>query len=472
MDQDIKMRELFCRPADERALLAYCMHDLTSYFAVCARLDANDFLYSQHETMMLLLHSLSTKGSEKFDTHLIMSEASAQGILEDIGGAKYVQTISNMNVSAQNFEIHLNAVVEATTKYKLYRLLSEQTVNLGDNAKDGLSSADLLSSVEAEIMDLSMSGFNIDEPINLAEGLDEFLDKLKDNKIDLSGLSTGYPVLDKQIDGMIAGTLLVVAARKKMGKSALLTNIATHVAYNLNTPVLYVDTELSFAEWRTRALANLSGVKERSIKHGGYDDFTYNKLKKCSKIVGNGKLFHEFMPGYSVDKLVALYKKYRYKEKIGLIVFDYLKEPDSTSIDRQRKEYQVLGDVTTKLKDLAGQLDIPAITAVQLNRSNDVADSDRIARYADVVCHWAQRDDEERDEGGDVSGTHKLIIRDTRRGGATSEHGIGYMFFKETLNIREVPIDRQYFTNFERIVNEDSAGEPCDYEGYENEKLS
>jgi hypothetical protein len=257
-----------------------------------------------------------------------------------------------------------------------------------------------------------------------------------------------------------------------MGKSAFLTNVAINVAYLQRIPVLYVDTELTFQEWRTRALAKIANVKERTIKHGGYDNVTYAKLQKCIELVEKGKLFHEYMPGYSVDKLVALYKKYRYKEKIGLIVFDYLKEPDSSSVERQRKEYQLLGDVTTKLKDLAGRLEIPALTAVQLNRDNDIADSDRIARYADVICHWGQRSDDEREEGGDACGTHKLVIRDTRRGGATSEHGIGYMFFKEYLDVKEVPIDRQHFTNFERVVNNDSAGDYTDYDGYENEDLS
>ena len=47
---------------------------------------------------------------------------------------------------------------------------------------------------------------------------------------------------------MVAGTLLVIAARIKQGKSTFLSNIATHVAYTLDTPVLYVDTALSFNE--------------------------------------------------------------------------------------------------------------------------------------------------------------------------------------------------------------------------------
>lgn len=464
-----KSQELFCRPADERALLSYCMADLSHYFAVCSKLSPKDFLYSQHEMIMLLFEVLASKGAENFDTNLLIAEATANGVLDSVGGPKYIQTISNIHVDPSNFDIYLKAVCEAVTKYKLYNLLLDKTAAIEKNAKDGLESVELMSNVESSLLDLSMSGVNIDEPINLGDGIDEYIDLLKENKIDLSGMSTGYPILDKQIDGMVNGTLMVVAARKKMGKSTFLTNIAIHVAYLLNKPVLYVDTELSFKEWRSRAISTISGVKEREIKHGGYDDFTYGKLKKASRIIKKGKLLHEYMPGYSVDKLVALYKKYRHKEDIGLIVFDYLKEPDSTSIDRQRKEYQILGDVTTKIKDLAGQLDIPALTAIQLNRQNDIADSDRVARYADVICVWGTRDPEEVDVGSKDCGSHKLVIKDTRRGGATSDEGIGYNFFKEFLKIREVAADKQYFTNFDKVVNHDAADGD---DAYKDEELS
>ena len=118
---------------------------------------------------------------------------------------------------------------------------------------------------------------------------------------------------------------------------------------------------------------------------------------------------------------------------------------------------------------MSGQLNIPAVTAVQLNRDKDIADSDRIARYADVIALWRYRSTEEMETGGAECGTHKLVIKDSRRGGATSDTGIGYRFHKEFLQIKEVPIDKQYFTNFEKTVNFDSAGE---YEGYENEELS
>lgn len=454
---ELQSTEIFCRPAEERALMAYAMKDVNHYYSILSKLSPSDFLYSQHQMLLMLFSSLVSKGAETLDANLVIAEAQANGVLDNIGGLKYIKTLDSMKLTKANFDVYLNAVVEASTKYKLHDLLEESLGSVINNAKEGLDSAELLSRAEGKLFNLSLSNLNIEEPKNLADGLKEYVEERRNNKVEIMGIPTGYPIFDKQIDGMVPATLLIIAARKKIGKSAFLTNVALHVAIRERKPVLYVDTELSYEEWRPRALSVLSGVPERDIKHGGYDDRSYGRLLKAINVIDRGaKIFHEYMPGYSVDKLIALYKKYKVKENLGLIAFDYLKEPDSSSVEKQRKEYQILGDVTTKIKDLAGQLKIPAITAVQLNRDNDIADSDRIARFGDVICNWSVRTKEEIEEGGITCGSHKLVIKDSRRGGSTSEHGIGFNFFKEYITIKEVTADKQYFANFDKVVNNDS----------------
>jgi replicative DNA helicase len=166
------------------------------------------------------------------------------------------------------------------------------------------------------------------------------------------------------------------------------------------------------------------------------------------------------MPGYTIEKVVALYKKYKLKHDIGLMVFDYIKEPSlNASADRQRREYQILGDVTTKLKDLAGELDIPCLAAIQINREGNVADSDRVARYADIIMQWMKRSKEEQENGSEKSGQYKLVIRETRRGGSTPEEGIGYYFFKEKLIIQEADAEFQMIGRFKdgEVINHDSS---------------
>jgi hypothetical protein len=206
----------------------------------------------------------------------------------------------------------------------------------------------------------------------------------------------------------------------------------------------------------------ISGIKERIIKHGGYTEEEYDKIKNCLKLVEKGKLFHQHMPNYSVEKLTALYKKYKIKEGIGLAIFDYIKEPSSTSVDRSRKEWQILGDVTTRLKDLSGELDIPFLTAVQLNRDEDVAGSDRISWFADIIMQWMEKKEEELEKGGKEGGQFKLVVRDTRRGGATPKEGIGYKFFKTKLRIEEVDAPFQLVKYGEEVINYESDDEDAE----------
>ena len=455
--KELELKQMFCKATDERALMAFSFKSMDYFYSLVAKMTEKDFLYNEHSTLFVLLKSLLNKGIEKFDLAMVIDVARNEGCLQSIGGIDYIQSISNVSVSHGNFNIYLDNVLEASTKYKLHSLLKNGLADVVDNAKTDTKSDELMGAVENKILNLSTSSKAIAEPKDFAEGLAEFIEERKENKIEQSGLSTGYTILDKQIDGLIPGTLFVVSARLKEGKSTLLTNMALNAAYRLEKTVLYIDTEMPFSQWRTRAIAALSGVKERDIIHGGYSKENYSQIiEKCVRLVDKGRLYHEYMPGYSVDKVVALYKKYKIKHNLGLIMFDYLKEPDPTSTDRSRKEYQLLGDITTVLKDLAGQLDIPAVTAVQINRSGQIADSDRIARYGDVIAQWMSKDTKELEEDGYQAGTHKLVVRDTRRGGATPEEGIGYHFFKEQLFIKEVGIENQKI-DYSRLINKGTA---------------
>jgi len=452
---DEEVKEMFCRPGDERALIHYSLKDINNFYTICSKMTVNDFLYLQHKTMFLIMKSIVDKNVGNLDTSMVISEAQAEGVFSNIGSYDYIRSINEMHLPNENFDTYLENVVEASTKYKLFNSLNDNIDEITKNSKKGKSSADLIGRVENNILDLSTESKAIHEPINLGDGLREYIDEKRTNRVEMSGISTGYPILDKQLDGLVPGTLTVISARKKMGKSTFLSNVASYISFMSKIPVLYIDTEMTFPEWRDRIVAHMSGVKERTVKHGGYNDDQYKRIMKCVKIIENAKLFHEYMPGYSLEKIVALYKKYKIKHGIGLGIFDYLKEPDSSSLDRQRKEYQVLGDVTTKLKDLAGELDIPFLTAVQLNRSNDIADSDRIARYGDVIAQWGEMTADDIEVGGRECGRYKLVIKDSRRGGSTPEHGIGYWFFKQTLSIKEVTAPNQIIKEYgrEEVVN-------------------
>ncbi len=452
-------KELFYRPSDERTVLSICLRDIDHFYDLSTKLTASDFLGKEHQIMFVLMNSLIESGVSKIDLPMLITKAQNDGVIDMIGGVSYIQSIFNIDASSDNFTHYINDLLEASTKYKAFISLSSSLDSFVENAQSGESSDSLINKVEISLLDMTFRNTLTENPIRFGDGLSEYIDERKDSKITMSGLSSGFPIFDKQIDGLIPGTLTIIGARKKMGKSAFLTNMALHNAYRMGVGVLYIDTELTFYEFSSRALSILSGVKERDIKHGGYTPEDYRSLKSAQKLINKGKLFHKYMPGFTIESVVALCKKYHLKEKIGLIFFDYLKEPSIDSTPQGRKEYQILGDITTKMKDLAGILNIPIVSAVQLNRSGIVADSDKVSRFSDILAFWSVRTEDERRLCGPEGGQYKLTIKDTRRGGSTPEEGIGYFFFKDRILIREVKAPDQFFMSGGNETVDDNIGE-------------
>ncbi len=447
-----KSAHTFCDAYNERGILSAMSHSEDNFFNVLARVEETDFLAPESRAFFSILCLLNKAGYSKC-SKLLLTKTSIDLNFEDTCSEAFIDAILNVPVPDKDLPNLITKLIDDSTKYKLFSKLNLHTDSVLANASSlaSVSSDDLINGVQADLISLSIHSEAIAEPKHISDGLDEYIESIMDDHIPVIGISTGFPILDKVIDGLIPGTLMIVAARKKMGKSTVLTNIATHVAVNDGLPTLYVDTEMTFKEWRDRVLAIISGVQERTIKHGGFrnDKEVFRRIQEAAKYLKKSKLFHHYLPGYNLEKITALYKKYKFKEDIKLAVFDYIKEPESSSVEAGRKEYQILGDVTTRLKDLSGQLDIPFLAAVQVNRTGDVADSDRVARYGDIVAFWGLRDLKKAEEEAvdlDIAGHYGLCIRDTRRGGTTGEWGIGFKFKKTKLRIVEVSQENQVET--------------------------
>jgi len=221
-------------------------------------------------------------------------------------------------------------------------------------------------------------------------------------------------------------------------------NWATHMAMVERVPVLYIDTEMTTGEVQTRQLSLISGIPERIIINGLYinDKRQTEAVYYALEIMEMLPYIHKYMPGYRIDDVKSMVRKYKVKEDIGAFFFDYIKMVDLT---KNLNESQMLGIITSSLKDLAGSLQIPCITAVQLKRdshdkskvgSDAVGDSDKILRYCNLLMSLTSKNKREIDSDGVDCGTHRLQILDNRSG-SDLYHGIDLLFNKPVLKISE-----------------------------------
>lgn len=450
----------FVDAGSERAVLTCIINNIDALVDVSAKLTESDFLTTPYRALFSILTDLFDTGVKSFDLMAVVDLASEKGLLETVGNVELIQAMMSSHIDLANLAVYVDKVLDCSLKLKLYKQAHYIQQDLLSNNNKNCSSDSLIAKAENRIIQVSMDSKKVEDALEITSGLRELVKGFGDNPVEISGISTGFPLLDKALNGLTNGSLTVIAARMKIGKSLIMMNMATHIAFTLGKPVLYIDTELKTVEVQTRLLAHVSAVPERDILTGKY----LNNQDYCIRLdsgldkLDEGTLLHKYYPGYTIDGLVSLIRKYHAKNNLGAVFFDYIKLPESSTNDV--KESQELGRVATTLKDIAGKLDIPVIAAAQMKRGNkdkhgpntyhsdqDVADSDKIARYCNNLLALGKKSQKEIEEDGIDCGTHRLQVLLARAGGAMY-NGIDLSCHFPTLTMYQAKKIPQRFMEF------------------------
>ncbi len=246
---------------------------------------------------------------------------------------------------------------------------------------------------------------------------------LKDQKNDgTCGIPSKYPAFDKYFT-YDKGELVVVEARLKQGKSTLLMNEAVDKALK-GIPTLIVDTEMNDKIFTLRLLSHLSGISTDMIKRGNYQDHRQKqKVEDAISIVKKMPLVHLYQEEIDLNRIFIECK--RLKRTIGLqfVVFDYIKSDSDDA-------YNELGKMTNFLKNrIAGGLDMAVLSACQLNRNDQVADSDKIERYMSTAIYWRRKTNAEIERDTPAAGNFMAQIKVNRNGESMDDPEYDYIDF-------------------------------------------
>jgi len=223
----------------------------------------------------------------------------------------------------------------------------------------------------------------------------------------LSGLATGFTDLDQRMGGLQASDLVIIAGRPSMGKTALATNIAYHVAkaYAANpdgdTPldgavVGFFSLEMSAEQLATRIIAEQSYIPSERIRRGRIDSDEFDRIVEVSQELQNLPLFIDQTGGISVAQLAARARRLKRQRGLGFVIVDYLQLLSGSSKRAQEGRVQEVTEITTGLKALAKELHVPILALSQLSRQvenredkrpqlADLRESGSIEQDADVV---------------------------------------------------------------------------------------
>lgn len=225
----------------------------------------------------------------------------------------------------------------------------------------------------------------------------------------LSGVATGLTDLDNKMGGLQSSDLIIIAGRPGMGKTALATNIAFNIAkaYRGETQgdgtmravnggiVGFFSLEMSSEQLATRILAEQSGVPSYKIRRGSITDDEFQRITDAAAELQRVPFFIDQTGGISIAQLVARARRLKRQRGLDVIVVDYI-QLLSGSKSKGDNRVQEITEITTGLKALAKELQVPLIALSQLSRQvesrddkrpqlSDLRESGSIEQDADIV---------------------------------------------------------------------------------------
>ncbi|MEI8291105.1 MAG: replicative DNA helicase [Verrucomicrobiota bacterium] len=338
-------------------------------------------------------------------------------LLDQVGGIAYLSQLQDAVPSAANLSYYLDIVRE---KHLLRKLITTCSGVVGKVYDYEGNVEELLDEVEKEVLRVNESraqGGNL--PIKTLVG--KAVEKIQnyfDRKGALDGLATGFMDLDKMTDGLHGKEMIVIAARPSMGKTSLAMNIAEHVALELNLPVGVFSLEMGAESLIMRMMCSLARVNMRNIRDGFMAETDFPKLTSAASRLSRAPLFIDDTAGLSILQLRARARRMAQQHGIKLFVIDYLQLLNSTARRSQENRQQEIADISSGIKALAKELDVPVIVLSQLNRELE-KDKSRKPRLSDL------RESGSIEQDADLVGLlYKPDSGDDEEGNATESDGV------------------------------------------------
>lgn len=333
----------------------------------------------------------------------------------DLGGMTIGQYLARLAAEATTI---INAYDYGRTVYDL--ALRRDLIRIGEDIVNTAFDAPVETPPSAQIEDAERQLYELAETGRYDGGFQRFSQALNlavdmaakafQRDGSLSGIATGLRDLDHKMGGLQPSDLIIVAGRPGMGKTSLATNIAYNVARSYRAEVQadgtmrpisggivgFFSCEMSAEQLATRIIAERSGISSSAIRRGGITEGDFERIREHSVQLQSLPFYVDETGGLSIAQLTARARRLKRQKGLDLLVIDYIQLLQGSGKRAKDNRVQEITEITTNLKALAKELNVPIIALSQLSRKvedrdekrpqlSDLRESGSIEQDADVV---------------------------------------------------------------------------------------
>ncbi len=332
----------------------------------------------------------------------------------DLGGVTIPQYLARLAAEATtiiNAEDYGRTIHDLAVRRDLI-LIGEDIVNAAYDAPISAKPRDHIEEAERKLYSIAETGRYDGGFQRFSDALATAVDmaaKAWERDGRLSGTATGLTDLDRMLGGLQPSDLVIIAGRPGMGKTALATNIAFNIAKahefrpkpdgsheTINGGIVgFFSLEMSAEQLATRIISEQSGVPSYKIRRGDISEPEFHRVAEAAREMQTIPFYIDQTGGISIAQLTARARRLKRQRGLDVLVVDYL-QLLSASRNRSDNRVQELTEITTGLKALAKELNVPILALSQLSRQvesrddkrpqlSDLRESGSIEQDADVV---------------------------------------------------------------------------------------
>lgn len=322
--------------------------------------------------------------------------------LNIVGGIEYISEVIDSVATAANLDYYIKIVKD---KAVMRNLIETATDIVTDAYEEDEDITHMLDEAEKKILNVvkerQTSDFiHIKDAIAVAQ---ENLEKLSQNKSDITGLPTGFYDLDKAASGLHPGEMIIIAARPGMGKTAFALNIATNAAQHTKKAIAIFNLEMPAEQLVNRMRSAVGQIDSYKIQTGQMNHEDWKRINEANSQLAETNIQIVDDAGITASEIKAKCRTLANKEEgLGLVIIDYLQLVTSGG-KRPESRQQEVSDISRALKTMAMELKVPVIALAQLSRSaekrennqpmlSDLRESGSIEQDADMVLFINRND--------------------------------------------------------------------------------
>jgi replicative DNA helicase len=338
--------------------------------------------------------------------------------------------LADASVSGANTRYYIELIQNKAYLRNLI-LTSQQIAEDGFNSEEDID--DIMDKAEKSLLNVTRtrrtSEFrNAKEVVGVVL---ENIQKMSENRSNITGTATGYRRLDRITNGFQRGDLILLAARPSMGKTAFALNVALNAAQISGEAVALFSLEMPAEQLITRMLSVKSRINGSDLRTGQFRTTQqWNALNEAAADLRSTKIFIDDSPSIRVAEIFSKCRKLQAEHKLAMVVIDYIQLITGSGKSSDNRQQEV-SEISRSLKALARELNVPVVALSQLSRLveqragnkpmlSDLRESGSLEQDADIVLFLYRESYYKREEEEKQTEITEVIIAKHRNGATGS----------------------------------------------------